>query len=251
MAERQSQRAIETLHGLVERVEEGDEFEVYAGEFIVDEVIECEARPMLRVRKKSVGGWMQRTYRLEWEDPTDEDDETLVIKTKYKSHWSEWSTFAPERVDLEDEPEEIATTAEENEPVLMTDGGVEQSTDALYRVNGHEFETVKDFDEHGEIVRCRECLIREAIDEDDDPNETLDLQTTDCHIQWLRQPDGGFHGVAIRNSNYFRGRQLIGVKEEDGDLEVADTIRIYDDDAPQLASLLDKEVWDEVSTNER
>ncbi|ELY91451.1 hypothetical protein [Natrialba taiwanensis] len=122
----------------------------------------------------------------------------------------------------------------------------EQLEDKLYRVNGHEFETVKDFGEHGKIVRCQECLVREALDEDDDPNETLELRTPDCHIQWLREPDGGFHGVALRNTNYFPGRELIGVKEDDGDLEVADSVRIYDDDAPQLASLLDKQTWEEV-----
>lgn len=116
-----------TLHDVVEQLEEGDEFKVYGGEYIVDEVIECEARPMVRVRKKSVGGWMQRTYRLEWEDPTDEDDETLVIKTKYKSHWDVYSTFQPEDIELEDEPAEIVAGSEESEPVLVTDGGGDET----------------------------------------------------------------------------------------------------------------------------
>lgn len=121
----------ESLHDIVDQLEEGDEFQVFAGEFIVDEVIDMEARPYLRVRKKSVGGWMERTYRLEWVDPTDEDDETLVIKTRYKSHWSEWSTFDPEQVELEDGTSEIDVGAEESEPVLVTDGGVAKSENGL------------------------------------------------------------------------------------------------------------------------
>lgn len=89
---------VETLSEL----EPGDEFEVYAGEFIVDSVMEdSPVRPILYVRKKSVSGYMDRKYRLEAADPVDTTDETLTIRTKYKSHWDEWSRFSPDEITTE------------------------------------------------------------------------------------------------------------------------------------------------------
>jgi hypothetical protein len=89
-----------------------------------------------------------------------------------------------------------------------------------YRFNGHEFEVVERYEDQGsEIIQCSECLIREVLDDDDDPEEYLDLMTEECHIEWLRQPDGGFRGVALRNQSGFPGRQLIAV---DSDGEITD-----------------------------
>ena len=114
---------------------------------------------------------------------------------------------------------------------------------AIYRVNGHEFEVVQRFERQGsEIVQCRECLAREALDADDDPDDYLGLLSSDeCHIEWLRKPEGGSRGIALRNSGAYRGRDLLSV---DSDGEIADTIRIYDDDAPLLAGMLDKTDWE-------
>lgn len=111
-----------------------------------------------------------------------------------------------------------------------------------YVVNGHQFEITKTFD-HSEsvLVECTECLQREALDEDDDPDEYLGLVSDECHIEWLRKPEGRSRGVALRNSGCFRGRELISV---DSDGEVTDRVRVYDDDAPLLASMLDKSDWE-------
>ncbi len=114
-----------TLHSIVEQIEEGDEFEIFAWECIADEVIDCEARPYIRLRKKSVSGYMEQSYRLEWADPTDEDDETLAMKADRKSGWDVRFECAPSEVQLNDEP--VATEASADpEPVVMTDGGVDQ-----------------------------------------------------------------------------------------------------------------------------
>lgn len=129
------------------------------------------------------------------------------------------------------------------DPEVRTDGG--RSVDGSYRVNGHDFEVVLEFE--GSVnVQCRECLLREHIAADrDDPEDYLDLMTPECQIEWLRRPDGEFHGVALRNASGFSGRELIGVKEggDTGNGEVANTVRIYDDDRHQLASLLDMREW--------
>lgn len=110
-----------------------------------------------------------------------------------------------------------------------------------YRVNGHEFEVVQRYEDQGsEIVQCTDCLDRQALDDDDDPDEYLDLMTEECHIEWLRQPDGGFRGVALRNQAGFPGRQLIAV---DSDGEITDKVRVYDEDAPLLSGMLDKQNW--------
>lgn len=109
-----------------------------------------------------------------------------------------------------------------------------------YEVNGHRFEIVTEF-EGDEVVRCSECMVREVLEEDDDPDDHLSLMTPQCHIEWLRQPDGGFRGVALRNASGFSGRQLISV---DSDGEVTDTVRVYDDDANALASMLDPSEWE-------
>lgn len=110
-----------------------------------------------------------------------------------------------------------------------------------YRVNGHEFEVVQRYEDQGsEIIQCSECLVREVLDDEDDPEEYLDLMTEKCHIEWLRQPDGGFRGVALRNQSGFPGRQLIAV---DSDGEITDKVRVYDEDAPLLGGMLDKQNW--------
>lgn len=116
------------------------------------------------------------------------------------------------------------------------DGG---SIAELYRVNGHEFEVTDEFD-GDEAVQCRECMIHQFIYADKDAEEYLDLMTPECHIEWLRKPDDGFHGVALRNASGFSGRELIGVKEGEG---VVDSVRVYDDDAGLLSSMLDKSDW--------
>lgn len=122
------------------------------------------------------------------------------------------------------------------------------SESGTHHVNGHEFvvfETYKDGDV--EALQCRECLVREVLDDEEDPEDYLELMTPECQIAWLREPDGGFHGVALRNASGFRGRQLIGVKEDGGPLgegEIADKVRVYDEDARQLESLLDLRNWE-------
>ena len=123
----------------------------------------------------------------------------------------------------------------------------ELTDDVAYRVNGHEFVVADDLDNvASEIIQCRECLTKEALDYDEDPDDYLELVTDECHIEWLRQPDGRSHGIALRNSGAFRGRELIGVREG-GDLdegEVVDSVRIYDDDVDLLGSLLDRSNWE-------
>lgn len=109
-----------------------------------------------------------------------------------------------------------------------------------YRVNGHEFEVTDEFD-GDEAVECRECMVHQFVEADKDPEEYLELMTDPCHIEWLREPDGGFHGVALRNRSGFSGRELIGVKEGEG---VVDTVRVYDDDAPLLSRMLDRSEWE-------
>ena len=113
------------------------------------------------------------------------------------------------------------------------------NTSGRYRVNGHEFEVLNTIGD-SQLVRCEECLVREVISDDEDHDEYLDLMTPECHIEWLRQPDGGFRGVALRNASGFQGRDLIAV---DSDGDVTDTVRIYDDDRHQLASILDLSEW--------
>jgi len=109
-----------------------------------------------------------------------------------------------------------------------------------YRVNGHDFEVVLEF-EGSFNVQCRDCLVREHVAaERDDPEDYLELMTPECHIEWPRRPDGGFHGVALRNASGFQGRDLIAV---DSDGEVTDTVRVYDDDRHALASILDLSEW--------
>jgi hypothetical protein len=113
-----------------------------------------------------------------------------------------------------------------------------------YRVNGHNFQLTTEFDSGDKVVQCTECLLKQYIDSDDNPEDYLGLMAPECHIEWLREPDDGFHGVALRNASGFKGRQLIGV---DSDLEVVDKVRVYDDDAPLLASLLQKDKWEDLN----
>lgn len=124
----------------------------------------------------------------------------------------------------------------------MTDPKPQSAAD--YEVNGHTFEVTEEYGDAKQI-QCTECLCLELLKDDQDPDEHLGLMTPECHIEWLREPDGGFHGVALRNASGFQGRELIGVREGGklGEGEVADNVRIYDDDAPLLASMLDQSEW--------
>jgi len=123
---------------------------------------------------------------------------------------------------------------------MPSDSSTGDSNRVKYRLNGHEFAVREDYD--GDvIVECRKCLIRELVQADDDPQDRLELLTPECHIEWLRQPDGGFRGVALRSASGFSGRELIAVGS---DGEVTDTVRVYDEDAPLLASLLDRHEWE-------
>ena len=130
------------------------------------------------------------------------------------------------------------------------DSESEHRNEPKYRVNGHEWMVAQTFDHSdSEILQCRECLCKAALDPDDDPDDYLGLVTDECQIVWLRDPAGKSHGIALRNRGGFRGRELIGVREGGklGEGEVVDSVRVYDDDAPELASLLDKQNWDEVA----
>jgi len=111
---------------------------------------------------------------------------------------------------------------------------------ATYHVNGHEFEVIAEY-EGDRTVQCENCMVHEHLYEDKDAQDYLELMTPDCHIEWLRQPDGGFKGIALRNSSGFQGRELIGVNS---DGEVTDRIRVYDKDAPLLGSMLDQSEWE-------
>ena len=106
-------------------------------------------------------------------------------------------------------------------------------------MNGHAFEVVAEY-EGDQTVRCTDCMVHEHLYEDTDVQDYLELMTPECHIKWLREPDGGFRGVALRNTSGFSGRELIAV---DSDGEVTDKVRVYDDDASRLASLLDQSEW--------
>lgn len=121
----------------------------------------------------------------------------------------------------------------------------DSDTTTRYRVNGHEFEVINTRGV-STLVECTECLFREVISDDEDPEDYLDLMAPECHIEWLRKPeDDGAHGIALRNARYFRGRELIGVRAggDTGNGEVADSVRIYDDDLAHLQSLLDTSEW--------
>ena len=124
-----------------------------------------------------------------------------------------------------------------------------ETAQADYQVNGHEFVITERYEsQDSELIQCRGCLHVEVLDDDDDPEDHLELRTDECHIEWLREPEGRSHGIALRNASYFRGRELIGVREGGklGEGEVVDKVRVYDDDAGRLASLLDKQTWKEV-----
>jgi hypothetical protein len=62
------------------------------------------------------------------------------------------------------------------------------STNTTERFNGHEFETVTEFD-GDRIVECNACLVRELVEDADDPKDHLELMTPECHIEWLRSHD--------------------------------------------------------------
>ncbi|WP_247005096.1 hypothetical protein [Halosolutus gelatinilyticus] len=121
----------------------------------------------------------------------------------------------------------------------MAETDSDQVRSGTYRVNGHEFEVVAEY-EGEETVRCANCMVHEHLYEDKDAQDYLELMTPECHIKWLREPDGGFRGVALRNTSGFSGRELVAV---DSDGEVTDRVRVYDDDTGLLASLLDQSEW--------
>lgn len=127
--------------------------------------------------------------------------------------------------------------------MMQPDSDTTEPEDCVkYRYNGHEFVVVEEYGDD-ELVECRECLIREVMEADDDPEDRLKLLTPECHIEWLREPDGGYHGQALRSASGFSGRELIGVNS---DGEVVDSVRIYDKDAHRLTSILDASTWDEM-----
>lgn len=113
----------------------------------------------------------------------------------------------------------------------------------LIEVNGHTFETVVEF-EGDRTVQCLDCGARELIQEDneDDPEDYLELMSPDeCKRVVIREADGGFHGLALRNASGFQGR-LLEAFDEDG--EVQDSIRIYDKDIGTVGRLLDRTEWE-------
>lgn len=122
---------------------------------------------------------------------------------------------------------------------MSSEDSNDQSLHGTYRVNGHEFEIVAEYD-GDKTLRCENCMVHEHLYEDKDAQDYVELMTHECHIEWLRQPDGGSRGVALRNTMRFSGRELVAV---DSDGEVTDKVRVYDDDAGLLASLLDHSEW--------
>jgi len=95
----QSKQAMEQL---VDLLDVGDVFTVFAGRFIVNEWISTSpARPIAYVRKEGVNGWMSQEYRLEPADPADPEGTDLVIKAEHKNGWSEWSTFDQQEIYVE------------------------------------------------------------------------------------------------------------------------------------------------------
>jgi hypothetical protein len=80
----------ESIHDLVDSVEEGDTFQIYANEYRVAKKVESDVRPYLKVQKKSIGGWMTADGRIEQADPTKPDaDETIIYKIDRKHGWDE------------------------------------------------------------------------------------------------------------------------------------------------------------------
>lgn len=81
-------RQFDSIHGVVSELDEGDEFQIYGGQYRVAEKVECDVRPWLTIQKKSVGGWMPADTRLEQADPTDADaDDEIVVKIDRKHGW--------------------------------------------------------------------------------------------------------------------------------------------------------------------
>lgn len=120
------------------------------------------------------------------------------------------------------------------------------TTDDLIRVNGHAFETVTEF-EGDRTVQCTHCGAHELLSEGDDPDDYLSLMAPDeCKRVVIREADGGFRGIALRNASGFRGRYLEAF-DEDG--EVTDKIRIYDEDVGRIGRLLDPSTWNDLKTD--
>jgi len=119
-----------------------------------------------------------------------------------------------------------------------------------FRVNGHAFEVVTEF-EGDRSVECRHCGAHELVREGDDPRDHLDLMAPDdCKRVVIREADGGFRGIALRNASGFRGRYLEAF-DEDG--KVTDKIRIYHNDVGKIDRLLDLSQWNrlDAGTGER
>lgn len=112
----------------------------------------------------------------------------------------------------------------------------------IIEANGHTFETVAEFD-GDRNVKCKNCGAREYISADeDDAEDYLDLMAPDrCQRVVIREADGGFRGIALREASGFRGRYLEAF-DEDG--EVTDKVRIYDKDVGQIGRLLDRTEWE-------
>lgn len=109
------------------------------------------------------------------------------------------------------------------------------------RIDGHEFETIREF-EGNRVLECTECLLRELVEADDDPEYQLATNTSECKIEWLEKPDRSSRGIALRNFYGLSDRQLIMV---DADGDVTDTVRVHDEHVDKLASLLDVATWRE------
>lgn len=88
-----------TLHDLVDAVSFGDEFTVYGQRWRVVDVVTHDEHPRVRVVKHTPVGWTDQVYQLEWVDADDENEDRLVLRTKYDSHWSEWSRFPIEDIE--------------------------------------------------------------------------------------------------------------------------------------------------------
>lgn len=92
------------MEQLVELLDVGDVFTVFAGRFIVDKWLSTSAaRPIAYIRKEGVNGWMSQRYRLEPADPADPDGTELVIRAEYKNEFCPWSTFEQEEISVETE----------------------------------------------------------------------------------------------------------------------------------------------------
>jgi len=90
----------ESIHAVVDSLEVGDEFDVFANHYKVVEKVECDVRPYLTVRKESVSGFMATNYRLEQADPTNKEADNLIsVKADRKDGQAEPFVFDASRVE--------------------------------------------------------------------------------------------------------------------------------------------------------